>query len=44
MKMSNLISRHLGFFPKGLACDFGTKFQISLECLYSLIGPRNHVC
>ena len=44
MKMSNLISRHLGFFLKGLACDFGTKFQISSEFLYSQIGPRNHVC
>ena len=44
MKMSNLISRHLGFFLKGLACDFGTKFQISSVFLYSKIGPRNHVC
>ena len=44
MKMSNLISRHLGFFLKGLACDFGTKFQISSEFLYSQIGPRNHFC
>ena len=26
MKMSNLISRHLGFFPKGLAYHFGSKF------------------
>ena len=44
MNMSILISRHLGFFLKGLACDFGTKFQISLEFLYSQIGPRNHFC
>ena len=44
MNMSNLISRHLGFFPKGLAYDFGSKFQISSEFLYSEIGPRNHVC
>ena len=43
MNMSNLISRHLGFFPKGLAYDFGSKFQISSEFLYSQIGPRNHV-
>ena len=44
MNMSSLISRHLGFFLKGLACDFGTKFQISSEFLYIQIGPRNHVC
>ena len=44
MNMSSFISRHLGFFLKGLACDFGTKFQISSEFLYSQIGPRNHVC
>ena len=44
MNMSDLISRHLGFFPKGLAYDFGSKFQISSEFLYSQIGLRNHVC
>ena len=44
VKMSNLISRHVGFFLKGLACDFGTKFQISSEFLYSQTGPRNYVC
>ena len=31
MKTSNLISCHLGFFPKRLAYDFGLKFQISLK-------------
>ena len=44
MTMSSLISRHLGFSLKGLACDFGTKFEISSEFLYSQIGSRNHVC
>ena len=43
MNISNLIGRHLGFFPKGLAYDFGSKFQISSELLYSQIGPWNHV-
>ena len=43
IKMSNLISRHFGFFPKGLAYDFGSKFQISSNSSSSQIGPRNHV-
>ena len=29
MEMSNFGGRHLGFFPKGLAYDFGSKFKIS---------------
>ena len=33
----------LDFFPKGLAYNFGLKFQISLESLYSQIEPGNHV-
>ena len=33
----------LDFFLKGLAYDFGLKFQISSEFLYSQIGPWNHV-
>ena len=43
MKMSNLISRHLGFFPKGLAYDFGSKFQTSSKFVYGQIGPENDV-
>ena len=26
MEMSDLGNHHLGFFPKGLTCDFGSKF------------------
>ena len=30
-------SRHLGFFPKGLACDFGSKFYFFLSvCMVKL--------
>ena len=43
MKISNLIGRHLGFFSKGLAFDFGSKFQISLKFLNSQIDPGNDV-
>ena len=42
-KMSNLCSRHLGFFPIGLVYDFGSKFQTFSEFLYSQIRPWNHV-
>ena len=41
--MSNLISRHLGFFPKGLAYDFGPKFQISVKFVHGQSGPENDV-
>ena len=44
MSKTHLLSRHVGFFPKGLASDFGSKFQISSKFVYSQIGPRNHVC
>ena len=44
MKMSNLISRHLEFFPEGLAYDFGSKFQISLNFVYGQMWPENDVC
>ena len=44
MTMSNLRSRHLGFFPKGLAYDLGSKFQISLNFVYGQIEPENDVC
>ena len=44
MKISNLIGRHLGFFPKRLAYDFESKFQISLNFVYGQIEPGNDVC
>ena len=44
MRMSNLISRHLGFFSKGLAYDFGSKYQISLKFVYSQFEPKNNSC
>ena len=37
--MSDLGNHHLGFFPKGLTCDFGSKFL----CVYGQIGPGNDV-
>ena len=40
MKVSNLVTRHLGFFSKGLAYDFGSKFQVFLKFVYTQIGPR----
>ena len=43
-KMSNLCSRHLGFFPIGLVYEFGSKFQISLNFVYGQIEPGNDVC
>ena len=43
-KMSNLCSRHLGFFPIGLVYEFGSKFQISLKFVYSQIEPKNNIC
>ena len=42
--MSNLISRRLEFFPEGLAYDFGSKFQISLNFVYGQMWPENDVC
>ena len=33
----------LDFFPKGLTCDFGSKFQIFSKCVYGQIGPGNDV-
>ena len=44
MKMSNLISRHLEFFPEGLAYDLGSKFQISWNFVYGQMWPENDVC
>ena len=43
-KMSNLCSRHLGFFPIGLVYEFGSKFQFSLNFVYGQIEPGNDVC
>ena len=43
MRISNLISCHFGFFSKGLAFDFGSKFQISLEFVNGQIDPGNDV-
>ena len=43
-KMSNLCSRHLGFFPIGFVYEFGSKFQISLNFVYGQIEPGNDVC
>ena len=43
MKMSSLMSPHLGLFPKGLAYDFGSKFQISSKFVYGQTGPENDV-
>ena len=34
----------LDFFLKGLAYDFGLKFQISLKFVYSQIEPKNNIC
>ena len=39
MTMLNLHSRHLGFLPKGLAYDFGSKSQISLNFVNGQIEP-----
>ena len=33
----------LDFFPKGLAYDFGSKFQISFNFVYSQIEPKNKI-
>ena len=44
MRMSDLISRHLGFFPKGLAYDCRSKFEISFRFVYSQIEPKNNIC
>ena len=43
MRISNLISRHFGFFPKELAYDFGSKCQISLKFVNGQIDPGNDV-
>ena len=43
-KMSNSISRDVGFFPKELAQDFGSKFQISSKLVFAQIGPSDNVC
>ena len=34
----------LDFFPKGLAYDFGRKYQISLKFVYSQFEPKNNIC
>ena len=34
----------LDFFPKGLAYDFGSKYQISLKFVYSQFEPKNNIC
>ena len=41
--MLNLVGGHLGFFSKGVAYNFGSKFQISSKSVYGLIGPGNDV-
>ena len=43
MEISNFDGGHLGFFPKGLAYDFGSKFQISSKLVHGQIGPGNDV-
>ena len=43
MKMSILISSHVGFFPQGLAYDFGPKFEISSKFVNGQIDPGNYV-
>ena len=43
MKISNLSSRHLGLFSRGLAYDFGFKFQISSKFVNGEIDPENYV-
>ena len=43
MRISNLIGRHFGFFPKELAYDFGSKCQISLKFVNGQIDPGNDV-
>ena len=44
MNVSNFISLHFRFFSKGLAYDFGSKFQISFKFVYSQIEPKNNIC
>ena len=34
----------LDFFPKGLAYDFGSKYQSSWKFVYGEIGPENDIC
>ena len=34
----------LDFFSKGLAYDFGSKYQISLKFVYSQFEPKNNIC
>lgn len=43
LEMSKVVSRHLGFFWKGLTYDFGSKFQMFLKFVYCQIGPGNDV-
>ena len=32
-----------GFFPRGLAFDFGSKFKFFSKCVYGENGPGNEV-
>ena len=34
----------LDFFPKELACDFGSKYQISFKFVYRKFEPKNNIC
>ena len=34
----------LDFFPKKLAYDFASKYQISLKFVYSQFEPKNNIC
>ena len=34
----------LDFFPKELACDFGSKYQISFKFVYRKLEPKNNIC
>ena len=34
----------LDFFPKGLAYDFGSKYQISFKFVYRQFEPKNNIC
>ena len=43
LEMSNCDGRHLGFFPKGLPYDFGSKFQINCNFVCGQNGLGNDV-
>ena len=43
VKMWNFSTRHLGFFPKGLAYDFGSNFSIFSKCMCGQNGRGSDV-